>query len=165
MNAFVDKLQSALAEVATGITVKNERRVFASVPRERIVDAARIMFKDLGARFAIASGVDTPRGIEIIYHFSPDAHDMLVNLRVLLPKDDLTIDSITPVVTGAAWIETEMKEMLGVTFRNHPGPERLLLGDDWPADLHPLRRDGEDTKSTAAIRARLRRDGLLTAED
>jgi len=90
---------------------------------------------------------------------------MLVNISIYVKKDDLTIDSIASVITGAAWIETEIREMLGVTFNNHPGPKHLLLTDDWPEDLHPLRRDDKDSRSTAAIRERLRRDGLLTASD
>jgi Ni,Fe-hydrogenase III component G len=165
MNDYISTVKDALAGVATDVAVKTDRRVFAVVPRERIVETARILFKDLGMRFAIATATDTPRGIDILYHFSPDRHNMLVNVRVLVPKDDMTMDSITSVITGAAWIETEIHEMLGVTFRNHPGPDRLLLGADWPEGLYPLRRDDEDTKSTAAIRARLRREGLLTAED
>ncbi len=165
MTGYIDTVKTALAPVTTSFAVKNARRVYVSVPPEKVVDAARIMFKDLGARFAVATGVDTPSAVEILYHFSPDAQNLLVSLRVLVPKPELTIDSITPVVLGAAWIETEIHEMLGVTFRNHPGPARLLLSDDWPAGLHPLRRDNEDTKSAAAIRERLRRDGLLTAQD
>jgi len=165
VNEYIETVKNALAPVVTEFDVKSDKRIYAVVPPERVIEAARIMFKDLGARFAIASGIDTLRAVEIIYHFSPDQHNMLVNLRVFVPKSDLTIDSITSVVTGAAWIETEIREMLGVTFRNHPGPKHLLLTEDWPEDLHPLRRDDKDSKSTAAIRERLRRDGLLTASD
>ena len=165
MNEYIEIVKEALKPVATDFKIKSEKRVYVVVPKEKIIEAARILFKDLKIRFAIASGIDTPQGIEIMYHFSPDAHNMLVNISVLIKKDDLTIDSITPVVKGAAWIETEIREMLGVRFKNHPGPKHLLLGEDWPEDLHPLRRDNKDTRSTAAIRERLRRDGLLTASD
>ena len=165
MNEYITTVKDALAPVATEFTVKTDKRIFAVVPHVHIVEVARILFKDLEMRFVIATGTDTPRGIDILYHFSPDRHNMLVNVRVFVPKSDMTIESITPIVTGAAWIETEINEMLGVTFLNHPGPKRLLLGDDWPKGLHPLRRDDEDTKNTAAIRARLRREGLLTAKD
>ncbi|GEM_PF-313789 len=165
MNNYIEIVKDALKSVATEFNVKSEKRVYVVVPKEKIIETAKIVFKDLGMRFAIASGIDTPRAIEIMYHFSPDAYNMLVNISVFINKDDLTIDSIASVITGAAWIETEIREMLGVTFNNHPGPEKLLLGDDWPEDLHPLRRDNKDTRSTAAIRERLRRDGLLTASD
>jgi len=165
MNEYIEIVKEALKPVATDFKIKSDTRVFVVVPKEKIIETARIMFKDLGIRFAIASGIDTPQGIEIMYHFSPDSHNMLVNISVIIKKDDLTIDSIASVITGAAWIETEIREMLGVTFNNHPGPKHLLLTDDWPEDLHPLRRDDKDSRSTAAIRERLRRDGLLTASD
>ena len=165
MNEYIEIVKEALKPVATDFKIKSDTRVYVVVPKEKIIETARIMFKDLGTRFAIASGIDTPQGIEIMYHFSPDAHNMLVNISVIIKKDDLTIDSIASVITGAAWIETEIREMLGVKFNNHPGPKHLLLGEDWPEDLHPLRRDDKDSRSTAAIRERLRRDGLLTASD
>ena len=30
---------------------------------------------------------------------------------------------------------------MGIKLKNHPDPRRLVLSDDWPDDLHPLRRD------------------------
>ena len=95
------------AQTAKQVIVQKVREA----ERERVVEAARILFKDLGMRFVIATGTDKPRGIDILYHFSPDRHNMLVNMRVFVPKNDMTIESITPVITGAAWIETEIHEM------------------------------------------------------
>ncbi len=49
--------------------------------------------------------------------------------------------SITPVVPAAAWAEREFQDLLGISAEGHPDPRRLVLPDDWPEALHPLRRD------------------------
>ena len=40
-----------------------------------------------------------------------------------------------------AWAEREFQDLLGIRAEGHPDPRRLVLPDDWPAALHPLRRD------------------------
>jgi Ni,Fe-hydrogenase III large subunit len=55
--------------------------------------------------------------------------------------DDPHVDSITSLVPGANWAERECRDGVGVTPDGHPDPRRLLLADDWPEGLFPLRRD------------------------
>jgi hypothetical protein len=45
------------------------------------------------------------------------------------------------VVPGAAWSEREFRDAVGVEPVGHPDPRRLMLADDWPEGLYPLRRD------------------------
>ena len=89
----------------------------------------------------IASGLDTRHHFEILYHFTFDSIDLIVSLRVVLPKDKPEIASLAPVLEGANWIEREITEMLGINFIGHPDMRRLLLPDDWPEGVYPLRRD------------------------
>jgi NADH:ubiquinone oxidoreductase subunit C len=117
-------------------------RKYISVQRQQIVDAARFLFREIGCRFSTCTGSDTRDGFEILYHFSLDATGAIYSLRTLIPKDDLKIDSITPVVPAANWIEREMKELLGIEFTGHPNPAPLLTSDvEWDPQEHPLRRD------------------------
>jgi len=120
---------------------KSRKRIYIDIKHCDIVDFARYIFLDLGARFNTASGVDTPGGIEILYHFTIDKINLMISLRVRLDKNDPHIDSITPVMEGAEWIEREIHELFGVEFDGHPNMKPLLLPDDWPKDKHPLRRD------------------------
>ena len=119
---------------------KPPQRYYLTIPQEDILEVVNFVFKKQRARFIIESGVDTPGGIEILYHFSFDELNKIVTLKVLLPKDKCQVESIAPVVPGANWIEREIAELLGVKFLNHPDPRRLLLAEDWPEGEYPLRQ-------------------------
>jgi len=121
---------------------KSPRRVYIEIKPESIRKIAQYIFKDLGARFNTASGVDTRTHIEILYHFTVEDINLLISIRVRLPKSkNLEIDSITPIMEAANWIEREIQELLGVDFKGHPDLRRLLLPDNWPEGVYPLRKD------------------------
>ena len=119
-------------------------RIYLSVDKSDIFEIVKFFFRELKMRFATASGVDTPEGLEVLYHFSYDCSGEIYTLRVLLEnKKHPEIDSITPLFQGAEWIEREMWELLGIKFKGHPNLKRLLLADDWPEGDYPLRREDE----------------------
>jgi Ni,Fe-hydrogenase III component G len=122
------------------ITEHGPRRVYVEVDREKISEVAHFFFKEKGARFAIATGTDTRRGFEILYHFAHDKGGVMYSVRVFIPKEDPTITSLGQWMPAALWIEREMHELLGIDFEGHPNLEPLLTPEDWPQDRHPLRR-------------------------
>lgn len=128
---------------------KSAKRVYIEIRPESIVKLVKYIFKDLGARFNIASGVDARDYMEILYHFSIEDINLLISLRVKLPKSKLEIDSITCVFEGANWIEREIHEILGIRFVGHPDLRRLLLPEDWPEGVYPLRRDYQEWDKNA----------------
>lgn len=120
---------------------KSPKRYYITMPREDITKVADFIFAKQGARFIIASGVDTPEAIEILYHFAFDKLNKILTVKVPVPKERCEIESIAPIIAGANWIEREIAELLGVNFLNHPNPERLLLAEDWPEGKYPLRQE------------------------
>ena len=136
-----DKIKEHLGNKIVEWHEKSFRRIYFTIDKKDIFETARYLFKDLKLRFAIATGVDTPEGIEILYHFSYDQAGEFYSVRVIIAdKKDPQIDSITPLFPGAEWIERELWEMLGVNFVGHPNLKRLLLADDWPEGDYPLRQ-------------------------
>ena len=120
----------------------NDNRIYVDIAPENLLECSKYIFEDLGARFIIASAVDTPRGeIEILYHFDFFQHPQVFTLRIHLKKHSLIVETLTGIIKGTEWIEREIAELFGVTFRNHPNPIHLLLPDDWPEGNYPLRRD------------------------
>lgn len=139
---LLNQVKDALGGRIRDLHVANPRRVYITIDPADVVDATRIVHKDLGARFSIASGMQMQQDFEILYHFSleddPD-NGLFVTLRVHLDHDKPVAHSIVEHVPAAVWIEREMHELLGIEFTNHPNMKRLLLSEDWPKGVYPLR--------------------------
>jgi Ni,Fe-hydrogenase III component G len=137
LKAIKDKFGNRIKKVFE----KSYKRVFIDIEAKDITDFVEFIFKKFDARLNTASCVDMPKGMEILYHFSFGRAGVVISFRVYLDKKRLEIESITPIMKAAGWIEREIHELFGIDFKNHPNLKRLLLPDDWPEGAYPLRRD------------------------
>lgn len=64
-----------------------------------------------------------------------------VVVRALIAPERPEFPSVTPRVPAAVWGEREVRDMYGLTPVGIPDDRRLVLPDDWPDDLYPLRKD------------------------
>ena len=113
-----------------GRTVEKKGRLYFEVADENLTEIAVYLFRTMGCRLSTATALETYHGLEVLYHFSHDATGRYYCPRVLIPdKADPRVTSITPIIRGAEWIEREMTEFWGITFKGHPRPERLLTKD------------------------------------
>ncbi|WP_297071311.1 NADH-quinone oxidoreductase subunit C [Thermococcus sp.] len=134
-----------IAEALKGCKIlrHDERATIAEVAPERIREIARKLFEG-GCYYSCGMGVDErPVNMRFaMYHvFNCEAERRHVILKVTTAPNDLRIPSITPVVVGASWSEREAMDMLGIVFDGHPEPKRLILPEDWPKGVYPLRKD------------------------
>ena len=67
-----------------------------------------------------------------------------VVIRALDPPHQPEFPAVSPKVPAAAWYEREVRDMFGIQPVGMQVKRRLVLPDDWPADLHPLRKDAMD---------------------
>jgi Ni,Fe-hydrogenase III component G len=145
----LDDLGTRFARDIIDVLDKSPRRVYIEIRPDAVVCMGLYLFRELGARFNIASGTDTPDCLEILYHFTIEDINLMVNLRVRLPKDAPRLYSLGKHIEAVNWIEREMHELLGIEFVDHPDPRRLLLPDNWPQGVYPLRRDYREWDTTA----------------
>ncbi|MDO8603168.1 MAG: NADH-quinone oxidoreductase subunit C [Candidatus Omnitrophota bacterium] len=139
--AIIENIKVRSGEDLLEVVQKAENRAYFTINKNILPQIARYLFNEEKARFSTASGVDTRKAVEILYHFSIDAIGFIVTLRVILDKSSLEIESLTSLMKCAEWIEREMHEMLGINFKGHPDLSHFLLKDDWPKGNYPLRRD------------------------
>ena len=62
-----------------------------------------------------------------------------VRVRVQVPAQDATIETLFDMYPGSEAMEREVYDMFGIVFTNHPDLTRILMPEDW--DGFPLRKD------------------------
>lgn len=67
-----------------------------------------------------------------------------VIVKALISPERPEFPSVTPRVPAAVWGEREVRDMYGLQPIGLPDERRLVLPDDWPDDLYPLRKDTMD---------------------
>jgi Ni,Fe-hydrogenase III component G len=85
-----------------------------------------------------AAAAKPPGALEVLYHFCKGA--AVLTLRVSVPYAQPEVASICPLIPAATLYERELIEMFGVVVTGTPNTDRLLLPDDWPAEVYPLRK-------------------------
>ena len=83
--------------------------------------------------------IDHGDEIELCYHLTNGP--FIITLRTKLTYSDLIIPTITDLSPGASLYEREIHDLFGVIFEGHPNLTPLLLPDNWPTNVHPLRKE------------------------
>jgi NADH-quinone oxidoreductase subunit C len=84
-------------------------------------------------------GADKSPRFQVIYHLSTVPTGKRLRLKVNLPSDNPTTDSVTPLWKSANWFEREVYDLFGITFKNHPNLSRILTPEGFEG--YPLRKD------------------------
>lgn len=138
-----DKL-ATIKDKLISIDKATELRVYVACESENSFDICKYLFEDLGCRFVIATAIDSDHYFEILYHFTYDQLGLVITLKSLIrDKQNPSVESIATFLPAAAWIEREIHDELGIEFRNHPDMRRLVLADDWPEGVYPLRKESK----------------------
>jgi NADH-quinone oxidoreductase subunit C len=81
-------------------------------------------------------------GTEFPFAMMYQLHSLEFNIRIRLKaftQTDLNFDSLTPVFSGANWMEREAYDFYGFIFRGHPNLKRILNVEDM--DYFPMRKE------------------------
>jgi len=116
--------------------------VYVRVPRDRLKDFARYLYES-GAYLKTCVGVDERQlnGLFAVYYiFGLDELGKDIVLRALAPEDDAWVESIASEVPAADWCELEFRDLVGIEPKNRL-VKRLVLPDDWPDGVYPLRKE------------------------
>ncbi|HMU61803.1 MAG TPA: NADH-quinone oxidoreductase subunit C [Gemmatimonadales bacterium] len=79
--------------------------------------------------------------LEVVYQLRSLGRRADLRLKVELDKArPLEVESVCDLWAGANWLEREVFDMFGITFRNHPDLRRILMWETY-TEGYPLRKD------------------------
>ncbi len=142
--------ETFLQPMATAVGRPAPERLDVKLPAAQLATAVEALIRARIGYLSAITGLDCPPapskagepatggGVEALYHFCQGA--AVITLRVAVPYDAARIPSICHLVPSATLYERELSEMLGITVEGTPVRDHLLLPENWPDGVCPLRK-------------------------
>ena len=128
----------------------------ATVERSQIVEILTWLRDDPELRFEMLTDLTatdySPREprFEVVYHLYSVSKKHRLRIKIQVPEEDATVDSLYHVWHIADWLEREVWDLYGIRFKGHPDLRRILLHEDFVG--HPLRKDYPKEKNQPLYR-------------
>lgn len=162
MRALHDRLK-ALFPLGE-LTEQRPDLAFLTVPREHLRSII-LHLRDLEGftHLVLLTAVDwlEEGNFQLTYLLSNRGQAVDLGLRVMIPRDGASMDSIHDIWPTAATYQRELREMFGIQFPDSPGVNDDFILEGW-IDMPPYRRDF-DTKAFSAATFR-EREGRMTTD-
>jgi len=137
---LASEIKDLLGDRVMEIKIQRIRSIFVTVKKEDYKESIRkVVEKFAITHLSTITGADSGQTIDVMPHFSYAG--MKITFKSSVPKTAAEIDSLTDIIPGGVMYERELCDLLGVRFKGHPSLERLILPDDWPNDVYPLRKE------------------------
>ena len=147
MNPSVDGLRATFGNAIGRALVARDGETIVTVGRDGLLGVMRWLRDTAGHSYDYLVDVtaveyrDAERPIELVYFLRSLERRADLRVKVELPKEqELAVDSVVGLWAGADWLEREVYDMFGVTFRGHPDLRRILMWETY-AEGYPLRKD------------------------
>ena len=143
VNDLERTVNSGLATAIIKSEIKYEQ-LFINVDIENLSSTILFLKTNEKCRFKQLidiTAVDYPekeRRFKIVYLLLSHENNFRIVINVEI-NDDITVPSITKIFPSANWMEREVFDMYGVSFKDHPDLRRILT--DFGFEGHPLRKD------------------------
>jgi len=138
-------IDSKIESKAEGVKKNSYNTIWLKIKLENFKDTVKFLGNIQFPHFAIISGDDLGKEIELTYYFSlyygERFKEISLNITTFLPKENLKIPTITDLIPGAQTAERETIEMFGIKVEGLPDSPNLFLPKDFAKDTYPFRRD------------------------
>jgi membrane-bound hydrogenase subunit beta len=143
----IETIPERMREFGTAEQVRTNRVIIKTVP-DKLHDAIKAAQAILECnRLITISTVDNGETFELLYHLI-GPHRIIVTFAINLPRTQPDTPTVSDLLPPAGIYERQIHDLFGITFKGHPGLQKIILNEDWPDDEYPLRKDwkpGPDT--------------------
>ncbi len=140
--SLVDFVKTLIKECSGSLEFWRENEAYVLIPWEKLRKAAKLAYNS-GAFLKTCAAVDDRQriggyGMYYIFGFDGGGYDVVLHVRI--PETSPWVPTISDIVPAADWCELEARDMVGVDVRGRL-IRRLVLPEDWPEGIYPLRKD------------------------
>ena len=138
---ILEKIKERFGNNVKDMTIKRSRRIFAETDMKNLKEILRYAKDELGFdHISTITGEDLGEELELIYHIAYQ-NAIELSIKTKIPKENPRITTIVDLYPPAGIYEREVHDLLGVVFEGNPDLSPLLLPDNWPKGVYPLRKD------------------------
>ena len=145
---YVDALRARFGPKILAEDWQLKDQVTLTVERNSLPEVVEMAYYQQGGWLSTVIGSDERplNGNFALYYVlsMEEGRKSWVTIKTLIPPHDPEFPSVTPRVPAAVWYEREVRDMFGLEPVGMPDERRLVLPDDWPDGLYPLRKDAMD---------------------
>ncbi|MFX1534579.1 MAG: NADH-quinone oxidoreductase subunit C [Promethearchaeota archaeon] len=149
MPESIKKLVNLLGDAVTSYEWKPfQKSCYIEITKANFVEAMAKIKEQGVSHISTIVGLESNKGIELLYALSYPREEKTeaprqdkVVIKVVIDKLESKLPSIYDIFIGADFYEREIREMLGVEFIGNPNQKHLLLMNNWPKGLYPLRKE------------------------
>ncbi len=129
-------------------------QVTITVPTDMLPDVVEFLYYGRGGWLPnmVANDERAIKGCYALYYLlsMEESDPSFVTVRAEIDPHSMEYPSVTPRVPACVWSEREAYDMFGLRAVGLPDERRLVLPDDWPQNLYPLRKDAMDYRKRPA---------------
>jgi len=143
MNTIIESIKKEFSNNILGVSISHNE-TYLTIKKEKIVKMCDHLYHHLDIPLVCIFATDERKeegSFKIHYVFSVDREDAFIILRIDIDGKNPKFPSITNKVAAANWYEREIQDLFGLIPVGHPDPRSLMNFEDWPAGVHPLRKD------------------------
>ena len=137
------KINSELTTKINRTEIKHNQ-IYVDTDKEHLIDISLFLKTNNETKFRQLidiTVVDYPernQRFDVVYLFLSHEFNQRIILRYSISENEV-IPSLTGIFPSSNWMEREVFDMYGVSFKDHPDLRRILT--DYGFEGHPLRKD------------------------